>query len=195
MQTEERIRPTKISSAKNLKDFYWLKIELVEMCRTHALPTYGSKHELIERIGVFLKTGKKITSSNINKLEKDSKGTITKKTLVRNYKNDATTRKFFVTHVGSQFKFNTYLRQFTNPNNITPNLTYGDLVNGWLLSESKKSPADIIPKQFEYNQFIKDYFLHETDSVLDKAIKAWTFIKSISGPNTYKRFKALSNKH
>ncbi len=197
-KTEKCIRPTTISSVKDLKDFYWLKIELVEVCRSHGLSTYGSKHDLIERIGTYFRTGNKENAPRKKQLlinRKDSEAPITKHTLVQSYMNDVKTRGFFVKHIGGNFKFNAYLRQFTNPDNITPGLTYGDLISGWLLSKSKKSPADLIPKQFEYNQFIKDYFLHETDGCLDDAINAWRFIKSISGSNTYKRFKDLSNEY
>lgn len=196
MPTKERIRPTKISSAEDLKAFYWLKTELVEMCRSRGLLTYGSKYELVERIGAYFRNSRRENTPQKKKpllKQKDSELPILKSTLVKNYKNDAKTRAFFVKHIGNNFKFNVYLRQFRNSNNIIPSLTYGDLITGWLLYEAKKSSADIIPRQFEYNQFIKDYFLHETDSTLEKAIKAWTFIKSISGPNTYKQFKKLSN--
>ena len=46
-----------------------------------------------------------------------------------NYKNDAATRQFFIEQIGKHFRFNTYLRQFTQRNN-NEKLTYGDLVVG-----------------------------------------------------------------
>ena len=52
-------------------------------------------------------------------LDRDSLKQITKKTRVVNYNNDAETRKFFVKQIGHKFKFNAYLRQFTNKKKIS----------------------------------------------------------------------------
>ena len=114
---------------------------------------------------------------------------------VVNYKNDAETRAFFVSQIGSQFRFNEYLRQFSSKEKIKPGMTYGDLVDGWIQSEAnKKQFPTKISKQFEYNRFIRDYFENEKDSSLANAIKAWKFIKSRPGPNTYEQYqKDLSN--
>ena len=71
-------------------------------------------------------------------------------------------------------------------------MTYGDLVSGWILFENNKNNPDIkniIPEQFEYNQFIKDYFQYEKNGTLKMAISAWKVVTSQSGPNTYAQFK------
>jgi hypothetical protein len=186
-----KTKPTTISSVNDLNDFYWLKTELAAKCRSLGLSSSGAKQILARRIERFLTSGEKVLSSTMgNKGLRDSEKPITKKMLVRHYRNDQKTRAFFVAHIGRKFKFNHYLRQFADPSKITPNLTYDDLIEGWILFETQKCSSDKIPKQFEYNQFIKDYFFHETIGTLGQAINAWKQVKSKSGPNTYEQYVA-----
>lgn len=173
---------------EQFENFYWLKSELIEFCSRHNLSASGSKQALVERITVFLETGQRIKHEpKQSSAQRDSDKEITWNTPVVNYKNDAKTREFFVKHIGKRFKFNNYLRQFTNPKNITSNLTYGDLVNGWMTGIDETNQ---IGKQFEYNQFIRDYFANEHGKSLQDAIHAWKKVSSIEGPNTYEFFKS-----
>lgn len=191
-------RPSELTSLAELQNYYWMKSDLIRFCKNHRLSIQGAKTDLIKRIGIYLSTGNRTSYKTIKKQgKKDSSDRITKKTLVKNYNNDAETRKFFVEHIGKKFKFNVYLRQFINPGNIQPNMTYGDLINGWIAFENnrKKSSKDhIIPPQFEYNQFIKDYFIHEKGATLKIAISAWKMLTSEKGDRTYEQFKKHAKK-
>lgn len=182
---------TKSISLTNFKNYYWLKSELIKFSRKNGLSTLGSKQELAKRIEIFLKTGKKIKFlSKKIKTNFDSKKLITRNTLVINYKNDAATRKFFVEQIGSRFHFNSYLRKFTKKQ--VKSLTYGDLVDGWLAVESHKKDKNFkttIGKQFEYNQFTRDFFANEKGKTRADAIKAWKIVKSIPGKNSYAHYK------
>ena len=190
-------KPSEIKHADDLQDFYWLKIDLISFCKKNNLSSQGGKLDLIARIKTYFLTGCKTDFQLIKKTGgiKDSAKLISKNTIVKNYNNDIGTRKFFVDQLGEKFKFNAYLRQFTDKNNITPNMTYSDLVEGCILFESKKKSPDaenIIPEQFEYNQFIKDYFQHECDATLKTAISAWKNVSSKKGENTYTHFKFIN---
>ena len=91
-------------------------------------------------------------------------------------------------------RFDTYLRQFTNKNNIPKNLTYGDLVNGWLGEESKRNThlyKSDIGAQFEYNQFMRDFFANEKEKSRSDAINAWKLIKAVAGARTYAHYKSI----
>ena len=183
-------KPFEITSSDDLQNYYWMKSDLIMFCKKHGLPTQGAKSDLIERIGVYLSTGHRMSYKLINKQgERDSLKCITKNTFVKNYNNDAKTRRFFVEHLGEKFKFNSYLRQFTDPGNIQPNMTYGDIVDGWISFEKNRKNSSenyVIPPQFEYNQFIKDYFKYEKGATLNMAISAWKTLISKRGPRTYK---------
>lgn len=175
-------------------NFYWLKAELIQFCRAQGLSSLGSKIELTERIKKFLETGVKNNppTQKINKI-RDAQTPITLTTPVIHYKNDAVTRAFFVSQIGPHFRFNDYLRKLTNKENIKLGMTYGDLVDGWIRAEAhkKKSPEEI-PRQFEYNRFIQEFFANEKGKSLKEAIKAWKVIKSKPGPNSYACYKKIA---
>ena len=181
--------------ADNLKSRYWLKLELMVFCKKNDLSTVGSKHDLEQRIEVFLASGdKRRPASSKKKGKRDSHEPITCSTLVVNYKNDAATRLFFVKNIGQHFRFDAYLRQFTNQNNITKHLTYGDLVNGWLAEEARRKDPEYqsdIAKQFEYNQFMRDFFANEKDKSRSDAIEAWKTAKRSNGLATYAQYRSM----
>jgi hypothetical protein len=181
-----------------LENHYWLKVELIAFCKANQLPTLGSKVELIQRIKVFMTTGRKAQfKKNRSTVLRDSLQEISVNTLVNHYKNDAATRQFFVKQVGKHFHFDAYLRQFTNKNNITPGLTYGDLVQGWLKEASKRKEAtyqSTIGSQFEYNQFTRDFFANERGKSRSDAIQAWKVLKALPGKKTYANYKVALRK-
>jgi hypothetical protein len=183
---------------ETLKDSYWLKLQLIDFCKKKGLSTAGPKKDLEQRIEVFLSSGNKI-KPELNKQtgQRDSYQLLTRDTLVINYKNDAATRKFFIEHIGRHFRFDVYLRQFTNKNNITKNLTYGDLIDGWLKEESQRKDPNHqtrIGEQFEYNRFTRDYFANEKGKSRADAIKAWAVVKALPGEKTYANFKYMSKR-
>lgn len=192
---EKKPKLTRSIDLDTFKSHYWLKIELIDFCKDNALSTAGSKQEITHRIEVFITTGSKIKPApNNSTYHRDSLQPITCDTPVVNYKNDAATRRFFVEHIGQHFRFDAYLRQFTNKNNITKNLTYGDLVNGWLAEESKRNTPhykSTIAKQFEYNQFTRDFFANEKGKSRTDAIKAWKVLKDLPGAKTYANYKSM----
>ena len=196
---QTRLLLTESTPVNDFKNFYWLKSELIHFCRINGLATQGGKKEIAKRIEIFISTGKRIhPRSKISDI-RDSINIITPTTPVVNYKNDAVTRAFFVSKIGRHFRFNAYLRQFTEKKNLlSKNLTYGDLVHAWLLEESEKKNLNTkapIGKQFEYNQFTRDFFAHEKNKTRADAIRAWKLVKTASGPNTYDDYRSMiSNK-
>lgn len=179
--------------------YYWLKKELIEFCSKYSLSSSGSKEEISKRIKFFLKTGKKESvSKNTKSSIKDSDNLIKLTTKVINYRNDTATRKFFTEHIGIHFRFNAYLRQFSSNMSINKNnLTYGDLIQGWLKAEELKNEPDYkskIGSQFEYNQFIRDFCANEKQNglTLKDAITAWKKIKEKPGKRTYQNYKKRS---
>jgi hypothetical protein len=52
---DKRPELTKPISVKDFKEFYWLKNELINFCRTESLGTSGGKREIENRIECYLK--------------------------------------------------------------------------------------------------------------------------------------------
>lgn len=197
--TEDQIRPTltKDITAKVFRNFYWTKAELVYFCNMYGLFSQGGKIDLTNRIELFLETGeiKNLKKTNKN-IILDSSKEITRETKVINYKNNAKTRSFFEKEIGPHFHFNTYLRQFANVINADNKLTYGDLVNGWINEEANKKNSNYkstIDKQFEFNQFQRDFYASEKGKTRKEFIKAWQLVRSAPGAATYEHYLVLIN--
>jgi len=196
LSKETRPKLSKKINLSHFKNFYWLKKELIDFCREQGLSVAGSKQVLEKRVEIYISSGAKAKLPPTKTLgDRDSKQPITRDSPVVNYKNDAATRRFFVEEVGRSFHFNTYLRKFTDRNHlIGKNLTYGDLVDGWLVEEKHKadpSYQSTIGEQFEYNRFIRDFFLYEKGKTRADAIKAWKIVKTAPGGNSYLCYKSI----
>ena len=186
----ERPILSKAIKIADFKNYYWDKQELIAFCRQNKIPTEGGKIELTERIEFFLLSGGKIkpTRNKKYRISYDSDQTITVNTPVIHYKNDAKTRDFFVSHIGHTFKFNFYLRAFAKQEN-KGDLTYGDLVQGY--KASLKNKKTTIDKQFEYNQFQRDFHKNNSNKTRFECIQAWKLIKQAPGGSTYKDYLKL----
>lgn len=197
---EKRPELTKHLSAKDFKDFYWYKEELVNFCRTENLDKKGGKIELAKRIEYYLTTGKR--KRPIKKLPRTSstfdwnKETLSLETIITdNYKNTENIRTFFRKQIGPTFKFNV---RFMNWMKTSNGKTLKEAVEKWIdiseIKKSNKSPQVIAP-QFEYNTYIRDFLKDNPTKSRNDAIEYWKVKKSIRGNNKYTKadLKLISN--
>ena len=111
MRKEKRPNIELITSATELKRWYWLKSELVAHARSKGVKASGGKFLILERLAYFLDTGKPIFPG-------DKKPVITSKfdwhtevltphtRITDSYKNSQNVRRFFKQQLGKDFKFN-----------------------------------------------------------------------------------------
>lgn len=170
--------------------FYWLKEELQTFCRKNGMSASGSKIEITDRIAAFLQTGeiqkplKKRKSPTYEAILTDlNLDTV----ITENHRCSQTVRAFFKSEI-PKFHFSTYIQNYFREN---VGKTYRDVVNAWYEEqERKKDPLykKQIGSQFEYNQFIRDYFADSKNkgNHREDAIKAWYEIKKLPGNNKYK---------
>ncbi|MFC0302021.1 DUF6434 domain-containing protein [Virgibacillus soli] len=189
------MRPTltKEISVQRFQDFYWLKEELQSFCRGNGISATGSKIEITERIETFLRTGeiiKPIRKTRMNK-KAEPQGELSLDTIItENHRCSQRVRAFFKTVIPN-FHFSTYIQNYIKSN---VGKTYRDVVNAWYEEEiRKKNPfykTEIAP-QFEYNQFIRDFFADPKNKgkSRDEAIAAWNIVKKLPGSNKYKAVK------
>ena len=85
--------------------------------------------------------------------------------------------------IGKGFKFKVKFQKWLKAN---PNKTYQDAINAYheLQNSNEKT---VIDKQFQYNQYIRDFFKDNDDKTLNDAIKCWNYKKSIKGHNKYEK--------
>jgi len=194
------LRPhlTKSLDSETFKSFYWEKKELLAFCVENKIPAQGTKLELSDRVEYFLNTGaiQPVRDKIKGAWSRASAKAITLETPVINYKSDLVTKEFFVAQLGAKFKFNNYLRQFAKTPNMDGSLTYGDLAQGYLSFEANKKSAPqkaLIAKQFQFNQFQRDFYACEKGKTRQQFLDAWKLVRSIAGPATYDQYLSIIN--
>lgn len=186
------LRPnlSKDISIESFKNFYWLKEELQAFCRQNGLSVSGSKIEIADRIETFLRTGeikKPTRQSKVNNKAEPQMDLSLNIVITENHRCSQDVRAFFKTVI-PKFHFSTYIQNYFK-NNVGK--TYRDVVDAWYEEEErKKDPSykKILAPQFEYNQFIRDFFSDPNNrgKSRDEAIELWNNIKKLPGSNKYK---------
>ena len=192
--SSNRNKLNKNLKASEFKEYYFLKEELKDFCKKEGLKVSGSKNQLEERIIYYLDTGKSLDNSrSIKNKNNYSKSNSNKATtseeitldsiLGENFKCSEDKREFFEKEIGEGFKFKVKFQKWLKTN---PDKTYQDAINAYheLQNSNEKTKID---KQFQYNQYIRDFFDDNDDKTLNDAIKCWKYKKSIKGHNKYEK--------
>lgn len=172
------------------KNFYFLKEELKDFCRNEGLKISGNKGDLEKRIIHYLSTGEPLKESGFKENSKNQPSQIgLDLKLGENFKCSEDKRQFFEKEIGTGFKFKVKFQKWLKEN---PEKTYRDAIKAYFEIQNSKEKTKI-DKQFQYNQYIRDFFNDNDDKSLDDAIKCWKYKKSIKGHNRYEKsdLKAL----
>ena len=178
-------------TAEEFKDYYFLKEELKDFCRNEGLKISGNKNDLEERIIHYLSTGKSLEESYSKQNYAFSSSEITLDSkLGENFRCSEDKRQFFEKEIGKGFKFKVKFQKWLKQN---PQKTYRDAINAYEDIQNSKEKTKI-DKQFQYNQYIRDFFDNNNDKSLDDAIICWKYKKSMKGHNRYEKsdLKALN---
>lgn len=176
------VKLTRNLNPEEFKDYYFLKEELKDFCRAEGLNVSGSKQDLEKRIIHYLATGEELKELNVKKIRNDSLSEISLDSkLGENFKCSEDKRAFFEREIGKGFKFKVKFQKWLKSN---PDKTYADAIEAYfeIQNSGEKTKID---KQFQYNQYIRDFFENNDGKSLDDAIKCWKYKKSIKGHNKY----------
>lgn len=179
---------TRSINLQDYREFYWLKAELQDFCRQNGLDCNGSKAEISKRIEVFLETGEILPAEKKHSSKKLEQPLSLDTFIVEQQKCSEDLRFFFTSIIGPEFRFTVPLQRFIKEN---AGKTYQDIVDFWYQEKERKKDStskDSISSQFEYNQFIRDYF-NDPDNkgkTLQDAILLWKQVKAARGSNKYK---------
>lgn len=175
---------TKDLAPEEFKEYYFLKEELKDFCRSEGLKVSGSKGDLEKRILHYLSTGKELNESGTKDYSTQTSSEIRHDSkLGENFKCSEDKREFFEKEIGKSFKFKVKFQKWLKAN---PNKTYGDAIDAYYEIQNSKEKTEI-GKQFQYNQYIRDFFEDNDDKSLDDAIKCWKYKKSLKGSNKYEK--------
>lgn len=167
---------------QEFKEYYFLKEELKDFCRAEGLKISGSKGDLEKRIIHYLQTGERLNEPAIKRNSPQTSTEITLDSkLGKNFKCSEDKREFFEKEIGKGFKFKVKFQKWLKAN---PEKTYREAVEAYFELQNSGQRTEI-GKQFQYNQYIRDFFENNKDRSLDDAIKCWNYKKSLKGHNRY----------
>lgn len=156
-------------SLPDFKNFYWLKKELVDFCRSYGINQSGGKLEITERIAAFLQNGK--IDFNHTKPIKTSKFDWHHSPLTLNTLITAHVRAFFTKEIGTHFRINVPFIEWMRTN---LEKTLKDAIEEWYriktVEKDKNYKREIAP-QFEYNRYIRDFLTDNPDKSNKDAIR------------------------
>ncbi len=173
---------TKDLNPDEFREYYFLKEELKDFCRKEGLKVSGSKGELEERIIHYLSTGEELIKPKTAQSHKPESSEISLDSrLGENFRCSEDKREFFEREIGKGFKFKVKFQKWLKSN---PDRTYRDAIEAYheIQNSGEKTRID---KQFQYNQYIRDFFENNDGRSLDDAIKCWKYKKSLKGHNRY----------
>jgi hypothetical protein len=169
---------------EDLYDTYFLKEDLAALCRKYNLPFSGSKENLLQNIENFIE-GKPVVKEAA---KKNSHFVPSLDAMIDvNYRNNETHRAFFKNVVGEHFKFNVPFINWLNENKGKK--TYREAIDIYhqIAADKKAGKKFSIGKQFEYNQYTRDFFLDNTGLTKEDCIKCWNYKKTRKGSHEYER--------
>lgn len=182
-----------IQTAEELRQWYWLKQELVDFCKHIKVSYSGSKAEITNRLAQYLEIGIIEKEPSKRKAKSTSKFNWAKEILTLDtvitdsYTNGLNTRRFFQEQIGTNFKFNIDFMAWMKAN---CGKTLQDAVTQWQLLENRKKDKNFksnIPSSNQYNQYMRDFFSDNPDKTIKDARKYWLLKRSLPGHNKYEK--------
>ena len=180
-----------IKDGEAFNQWYWLKSELVDICKQAKLPYTGSKFEIRDRIVHFLDTGKtlspkkKAKQSNFNW----AKATLHEETVITdNVSFGPNFRKFMKTAIGSHFTCTGEFMKWVKEN---PGKTLKHAIQHWDMLEARKEDPDFrseIAEHNMYNQYLRDYMDHNPEAKLEEAKRSWQLDRQLPAKGGFVRY-------
>ena len=164
---------------------YFLKMaELKDLCLQLHLPAKGAKGELIDRIKHYITTGSILPTAEIPEISKAQKNHIyplkpNTLMLIGSYKNDAKTRAFFKTLIGSHFHFTAFGIDWLNERwkqGKPP--AYQEFADMWQHEyEERKLSKPAPKKEWAYITFVQQYLEQHPNASKTEIMDAWNTIR------------------
>ncbi|MEO1312261.1 MAG: DUF6434 domain-containing protein [Pseudomonadota bacterium] len=167
-----------ITSATELRRWYWLKSELVAAARAKGVRTQGGKFTILDRLAHHLETGELIWPGDTKPKTSSSfdwaTETLTPQTILTDsYKNNQNVRAFFQAHADPKFKFSTPFMAWIKANT---GRTLADAIAEYhRLMEARAAPGyrSEILHHNQFNQYTRDFLADNPEADLDTVRHFW----------------------
>jgi len=195
MESDTRPKIELITTGAELRQWYWLKSELIEYARTLGIRCTGAKFDILSRIAHYLDTGDKTWPGDQriapkSKMDWHSAPLDLDTVITDSYKNSQNARRFFKSQLGENFKFNIAFMKWMRDN---VGKTLGDAVAAYQEQKSQAQNPDFqseIAKHNQFNQYTRDFLADNPNMGLKDVRFFWALNrqqKSASGRHIYAR--------
>ena len=168
--TTERPQITRSITLTDLTTWYWLKTDLVLICRSFGLSTAGTKIELEDRLRGQL-SGQPVNAIARRREIGEMPGIFTPETVIGvGWRCNPALGAYFRKVIGTGFRFNAVMRNFIHNE---AGRTLADAVTCFRASTTPGTHKNLIPRQLEYNQHFRDFFAAHPGATREQAIAAW----------------------
>jgi protein-arginine kinase activator protein McsA len=166
---------------------YFLKADLVALCKQNDLPSTGSKENLLEYICNFIENKSIEKAKSKQKIVNNNFEPSLNKIIDEQYSNNETHRAFFKKTIGEHFKFNVQFMNWMNEHKGKK--SYQDAIEMYnqIAADKKSGKKTVIAKQFEYNQYTRDFFQNNPTLSKEDCIKCWNYKKKQIGKHMYEQ--------
>jgi hypothetical protein len=166
---------------------YYLKNDLINICKKYNLPAIGSKGNLLEYVCNYIenKPIQKIKAKQ--KVANNGFEPSLEKIIDCNYSNNEIHRAFFAKTIGKYFKFNVQFMNWMNENKSKKTYKNAIEIYNEILLDKKSGKKTNIGKQFEYNQYTRDFFVNNPNLTREDCIKCWKYKKKQIGSHKYEK--------
>jgi hypothetical protein len=184
-------------SGQSFKQWYWLKEELVDICKRLDISYSGSKQDLTDRIAAAIDYGTNHRAVKPKRPEKKNSlfdwanAALSPKTVITDsYTNGPNTRKFFKLHCGPKFSFTIPFMDWMKKN---AGKTLAAAVEEWKRQDSERRKPGfktVIPASNQYNKYLRDFFNDNPGSSIETARHFWSLKRSLpakQGKHIYER--------
>jgi hypothetical protein len=172
---------------EELYNTYYLKEYLVKICKENNLPTNGSKQNLLEYIGNFIENKPIVKIKTESRIKTNDFEPSLDKIIDINYSNNETHRFFFKRQIGEHFKYNVQFMNWMEENKGKETYRKAIEIYNKILLDKKMGEKTIIGKQFEYNQYTRDFFEDNPGLSREDCIKCWNYKKKRKGKHKYSK--------
>ncbi|MBV6646699.1 MAG: hypothetical protein KI790_14680 [Cyclobacteriaceae bacterium] len=180
-----------IQTGKEFNRWYWLKSEMIQICKKADLPSRGSKFDLRDRIMRALDnesevvtslSHKKVSSGSLNW----ARAPLTLYTIIdHNVSFGPNFRNFMKSQIGPKFVCHSDFMEWMKNNN---GKTLADAVVAWTrLEDRKKDPTfkRTIAKHNMLSQYVRDYLGDNPTKTLSDALACWKIKKQLPTENGF----------
>jgi hypothetical protein len=171
---------------EELYNTYYLKEELVAICKKYNLPTSGYKEDLLQYISDFIENKPINKTPKKNKKKNNFEPTL-EKIIDENYSNNEIHRAFFKKIIGEKFKYNVPFCKWMNENKGMKTYQNAIEVYNKILLDKKAGKKFEIGKQFKYNQYTRDFFTNNPKLSKADCIRCWSYKKKQLGKHIYEK--------